>query len=105
MYNIRHATILYVLYTYAGPRDYSSGNPRFIATATRNAIYQFSLRTDNIAAEDDETLQFELTLLSTPPSPNAFFLNSLTVVIIDSDGELTQISMYCSCWILLVVCF
>ena len=82
---------------YAGPtRDYSLGNPRFRVFTTRNAIYQFTLRADSIAAEDDETLLFELTLMSTPPSPNALFLNSLTVVIIDSDGELSQMK-YCTC--------
>ncbi len=69
-----------------GSNDYSLESSLFVASVSQNARALFTLLQDNIAAEGEETLELELTLLSTP-TENAFFLNRLSIIIEDSDGE------------------
>ncbi len=77
-----------------GLSDYSLGSSRVVASPSQNGRVSFTLRDDRIAAEDEETLELLLTVSSIPALPeDAFLLNRLSIAILDSDGELFEISI------------
>ena len=55
----------------------------------QTGLVQFSLPIDMVALEPDKTFQTILTRQNTQPlGPNQFFLDTITVTIQDTDGEL-----------------
>ncbi len=69
-----------------GPDDYVLQSFLLRVFPSRNERVFFRLQDDNIAAEGEETLELELTLLSTP-TENGFFLNRLSITIEDVHCE------------------